>query len=700
MAIFLFSPTHITTNMLSIFKSDENIEKLKTVNSFENASTLFVSIKGFNKENREKLIEIEKRLKTLPYIKETKLNISKIGISDYLKQNYFLLSDFKPIPLEDESIKKRVTELKRNLLNSFIYQPIDKNDPFKLFEFNPFSGEKLSKNGFLKLGEYGYLLTAKIDGKISDMKRSQKIEQELSELFKSDFFKDDRDTLLFSSLFFTAQNSKIIKANVHTILYLSFGLLLLLFFITLRDHKLLIANSLTLASSVFVALSFSTYIFQEVSIFTLAFGSAISSISVDYLFHNYFHKEYLKKGVNRSILIAFLTTLLGFVLLSFVDFPLISQLSIFAMVSLSFSYFQFTFLYPRFQFLPKENRLNLSWLTKTAKVIPINAIFIFSLLSIGYSTFNIKFDYNLKNLDYQNIELQAKQKIIQENFPQKTTLLLEAKSIDRLIEKAIHLKENFSSANSIANLALSQKEFSIKSQKIKEFDFKKLKNLLEKNAKLLKFKEGYFHNAYAFVETIPKRYQADIDLLKKLGYEVIKVDEYFYTLATLDKNQPIKEEMLQEGVYIIDGLKLIKKTTKTMFESLIFYMIVASLAIIGIIIFFIREKTILALNFILFPIAIILLYLSFSGINIMHLFSIIIIIVAGIDYGIYMSQENSKNSSLATMEAIFYSLLTSFSGFGILILSSIGAIHSIGVVITIGILAILFLVLFLKTQTS
>ena len=78
----------------------------------------------------------------------------------------------------------------------------------------------------------------------------------------------------------------------------------------------------------------------------------------------------------------------------------------------------------------------------------------------------------------------------------------------------------------------------------------------------------------------------------------------------------------------------------------------------------------------------------------MHLFSIIIIVVAGVDYGIYMSHENSKE----TKEAIFYSLLTTFSGFGILVLSDIGAIHSIGVVITLGILAILFLVLFLKIE--
>jgi len=129
-----------------------------------------------------------------------------------------------------------------------------------------------------------------------------------------------------------------------------------------------------------------------------------------------------------------------------------------------------------------------------------------------------------------------------------------------------------------------------------------------------------------------------------------------------------------------------------MFDSLLFYLSLSFVSVSIIIAWVTRAKTILALDFILFPIAMILLYLSVVGINIMHLFSIIIIIVAGIDYGIYMS---SNEKSDETKEAIFYSLLTSFSGFGILVFSSIGAMHSIGVVITIGILAILLLVMFL-----
>jgi len=691
LAIYLFSPSHLTTNMLSIFKSDENIEKLKTVNSFESASTLFVTIKGFNQKNREKLLEIEKKLKKLPYIKETKLNTSKVEISDYLKKNYYLLSEFHPISIDNGSIENRVRELKNGLLNSFVYQPIDKNDPFGLFKFNIFTNSKMTKDGFLALGDYGYLLTAKLDSKVSDMESSQKIESQLSNMFK-----EDKEITLFSTLFFTAQNSKVIKNSVHNILYISFTLLILLFFVTLRDYKVLIANTVTLASSVFVALAFSTFIFEEVSMFTLAFGSAISSISVDYLFHNYFHGQYKRKGIDSSIFIAFLTTILGFLFLEFVEFPLISQLSVFAIISLGFSYFQFTFIYPYFEFTPKPNRLNISWFTNLPKIVPVNAVFIFSLIAISYSSFNIEFDYNLRNLDYKNVELQKKQKIIEDNLPQMTTLLIEGTSPNELIEKAHKLSLIASSVNSISNFAITQKEFKRRYKDIQKYDFKKLKTLLEVNAKLLKFKDGYFSNAYKFVDNIPSRYKADLVRLKEMGYEVLKRDSRFYTMATVKKGSIDKDKLL-DGVYIINGLELIKKTTKTMFDSLLIYLFISLFVTIFIISIWVRERIVLALNFILFPTAIILLYLSIVNINIMHLFSIIIIIVAGIDYGIYMSKESSdKNHSKATIEAIFYSLLTSFSGFGILILSSIGAIHSIGIVITIGILSILFLVLFLK----
>jgi predicted exporter len=674
--------------MLVIFEDDENVKKLKIMNFFETATTLFVSIKGFSNANRNKLLQIEKELQSFDFVTKTTFNTSKIEISDYMKKNYYLLSEFNGIALDEKNIETRIKALKASLLDSLFYAPIDKNDPFKLFTFNLKTQEKMSKNSFLTLGERGYLLTAELNAKLSNMENAQAIE---AKLFS--YFENKEEVLAFSTLFFTAQNSKIIKSSVHIILYISFALLILLFFITLRDYKLLLANSITLASSIFFSLAISTYLFTELSIFTLAFGAAISSMSVDYLFHNYFHGQYTKRGINYSIMWAFLTTLLGFFMLQFVAFPLIKQLAIFAMLSLSFSYFQFTFLYPYLKLEPKEKRLNILKITNLKRFLSTNFVFSFSILIIVYAGFNLQFDYNFQNLDYDNKTLNAQKRIIEEAMPKKSTLLIEADSLNLLILRSKILKEQIPSAHSLANFSLTQELLQKKLQAIEVYDFSILRRLLNESANELGFKEGYFSDAYIFSKNIPKIYEPKIDDFKELGYEVIKKEGKFYTIATiLSSDVNLLKEI--EGIYFIDSASLLKSSLIKMFESLLFYLFISFVSIVFIIFFIVKKKVILALNFILFPLAMILLYLSFVQVNIMHLFSIIIIVVAGIDYGIYRCKENSAR----TNEAILYSLFTTFSGFGILVLSSIGAIRAIGEVITLGILSILFLILFLNNK--
>ena len=67
----------------------------------------------------------------------------------------------------------------------------------------------------------------------------------------------------------------------------------------------------------------------------------------------------------------------------------------------------------------------------------------------------------------------------------------------------------------------------------------------------------------------------------------------------------------------------------------------------------------------------------------------VILIAIGIDYGIYMSHTQKPSQ---TIKAVKYSLLSTFAGFGVLIFSSINALHSIGTVITTAMLAIFILI--------
>ncbi|NOR55887.1 MAG: hypothetical protein GQ531_06735, partial [Sulfurovum sp.] len=49
-----------------------------------------------------------------------------------------------------------------------------------------------------------------------------------------------------------------------------------------------------------------------------------------------------------------------------------------------------------------------------------------------------------------------------------------------------------------------------------------------------------------------------------------------------------------------------------------------------------------------------------------------------------------------TKEAIAYSLISTFAGFGVLVFSQISALFSLGIVASIGLLSVFILLLFLK----
>jgi predicted exporter len=140
---------------------------------------------------------------------------------------------------------------------------------------------------------------------------------------------------------------------------------------------------------------------------------------------------------------------------------------------------------------------------------------------------------------------------------------------------------------------------------------------------------------------------------------------------------------------------------KTMFEqhlqneviTLTVLGIVSLIFIVAVILFIGKDKPLIAINFLIFPSAMIFLYFTSIEINILHLFMFFIILAICIDYGIYLSKSHDNQ----TKKAIIFSALSSFAGFGVLVFSSTASLFSIGIVATIGIIAILILI-FLKAD--
>ena len=124
-----------------------------------------------------------------------------------------------------------------------------------------------------------------------------------------------------------------------------------------------------------------------------------------------------------------------------------------------------------------------------------------------------------------------------------------------------------------------------------------------------------------------------------------------------------------------------------LFGSLTLILIIIILALVT------KKRFLKAFTYIAFPASLIILYGLFVPLNIMHIFMAFVVMAIGIDYGIYMNEPKlSHNTTLA----IIYSLISTFAGFGVLIISSINSLSSIAITAIIGILGILFLLLFQK----
>ncbi|MGB0989518.1 MAG: hypothetical protein ACPGUI_01685, partial [Halarcobacter sp.] len=494
----------------------------------------------------------------------------------------------------------------------------------------------------------------------------------------------------FSTIFYFVENSQAIKADVNKIIIFAFLILLTLYIFILRNIPLLLNTLTTLATSAIISILVVTTIFSEVSIFVLVFGLSISTVAIDYMFHHYMHGHYLKKkAFNKEVFFGFLTTIIAFIAISFISFSLITQIAIFTIVSLTVSYLHFSFLYPKIGFTLKENKKTNSFKFKINKLY----ILLFSLLAIIYSLSNISFDTNLRNLDYQNKNLDNLNAYFQKELKQenKVALLIESTSTNDLIKKYQRIKHTLPSLNSSLDLIITKKQYEKTKELLNSERFKELKKELELQASNLGFKKEYFKEAYSLKE-LPNY---SFERLKELKINYFEYKEKNYVFLALDIKDYEKIKTL-EFIKPLSMKFLFEDSLNEVKENILILGTIALILIILMLIFITKKKFLFALSFLLFPLALILLYSNFVAFNILHLFMMFIILAISIDYAIY----SSKSLDINTKKAILFSLLSTFAGFGVLIFSKINSLYSIGIVATIGVLAIAFLLIFLKRSSN
>lgn len=678
---------NVSTQLHTLLPQSEQKEILQEFNKFQSTKKILLSVKGFDKNALDVIKKLEQELLQIEEISLESFKINQ-NLESYKKEYTFFIYDFEENKIDHLDIDKNLESLKSKILNADFSYFIDKQDPLNLLHKRSETEKFSFKNGHLITKDYGYLSVFNLDTSIQSLQQYEHIYDSIHAVISS-----HKEIKVFSPIFYFVENSRMIKEDVNRIILCSTLVLLILYVLILKNIKLLIHTLLTLVSSILLALLLTSFIFKNLSIFVIVFGISISTVAIDYMFHHYVHHHYSeKKAFNKEVFLGMITSLGAFFIISFISFDLIKQLCYFSMISLLFSYIQFTFLYPKIGFLQKNN--SLTSLRKFSVRIPPKRIIVISLILIAFSFSYMKFDSNLENLDVNNTQLKETEAFfnhhltLEKNIP----VLIKASSIDELISHARTLKKAFPKANIPLSILLDEKEFTLKKSALKNKPLDSIKMELEEKASLFGFQKNYFDKAYSYPFEKPIY---TLEKLKSLELEVLPYKNYFISYAYL----PEKKKEVFYTYNFLQNLSIkdmFEENLISLYNELIFYGILAISFIILMVLFSTKRNYLISFCYILFPLSIVSSLSFFISFNILHLFMMFILLSISIDFGIYMA---SKNINKNSYKAVLYSLLSTFAGFGVLVFSHINALFSIGIIATLGIAAVTFLLILLKRSS-
>ena len=678
---------HVSTNLLSFLPEGKSKEAFEIYSHFKNSKEVLIATEGFDKASLAKIKTIEEKLLATELLKLESSITPNAKLIEYTKNNAFYL---KNINKEGSvNIPETLKALYEKMTNNPYYTTIDASDPLGYFSPKEQKIPINIRDGHLALGDFGYLTVLSIKDTSNTIESYETIYTLVHQTLNG-----VQNVRVFSPTFYFVENAQKIQEDVTFLIVLSTILLLVLYIFIIKNIYLLINTIATLATSALLSFLIIGMIWSEVSVFVLAFGNAIGTLAIDYMFHYYFYGHYEnKKKFNTSVFYGFLTTFGGFLIFAWVDFPLIQQVCVFAMISLVLSYFQFVFLFPLIGFKKAQPYARFH----VSIPLPYRAIALLSLLAIVLSVPFLHLDTNIKNLDYQNVSLMKEETFFKDAIKKEgfMPLLIEANSIDELIAHSHTIQKSFKNATAPLSYFFDKAFYEQRKQELEALHVNEKKAQIEAEATKLGFREGFFQNAYNEALLHPNYQELSLETLREMGFDVLFQEGKYYTYA-LVKNSDRSLVTHFTFASSIDAKEMFFNALEKIAHQLFVGGIVA-MAFIFFMLWMVCRKTIaLSASFVLLPTALILLFALTGTFTIAHIFMLFIMMLFGIDYGIYMSSEESFKDG--TRSAIFFSIIDTFAGFGVLIFSDIGALHAMGLVSCIATGAILILLMGRKSE--
>ncbi len=615
-----FDKDKISTNILDLFPKVEQRELIDIHLELASQNELLIAIGNGNSSLTQSSRELEKSSIDRQQV---------LSHSDFSAQPTNLAQDTRIAEQVESNATKSSLRESRSDSKQSINQKIDCHDSTQCVE----SRNDESKNNSHKSQKDNAIIETlesldKVTA-ITHLKDNIYLIHFSKDISVDDFYADFKDAIdnaqdaknirYFSADILRVENSNAIFSDVNVIMASSITFLVIMYLFILRIPFLSLNTLLTIISANLLGITALTQIYDNVNIMALEFGVAIGNLAIDYMLHHHFFRHYMHHfAFNKSVFYGFITSFIGFFICLFIPFPLLAQLSLYAMICLLVSYLSFGILY---QFIGFKKPIFYRKLRRFRRPkVSSKIIAIIAIILLGVSALNLELDYDLERLDYQNKARLADKDYFKSALGESKEILIFSDSRDDLQSKAFQIAQKTNIKSDIRNLSI-----------------------VEHN--------GKFYSAIS-VDSVDKI--KDLDFVESRSVEELSNE-------------------ITSGIY------------KPML--LILSIVISSMIVIVLLI----TRSLTSLVYIIAPLAAIFLYFLGIKVNIMHLFSLLIVVVSSIDYGIYVKKEGEN---IKTLHAIIFSALTTIAGFGFLAFSKILALQSFGITIIIGLGVILMLLLF------
>ena len=535
-------------------------------------------------------------------------------------------------------------------------------------------------------------------------------------------------TFVFSGTpFHSHESSNSASREISIIATVSMLAVIILLIFIFRSVRPLVYSVGSIMISLGVAVLATLAVFHKMHVITLVFGTSLIGSCIDYSLHFFTHwaaNKELKSSVEirnhifSGLLMAIISTGICFAILLLAPFTILKQMSFFCLTGLISSFLTTIAIYPYIK-LPEERgnvrftgaftkliyRMQQKWVGRLVIIL----LFAFSIISIAVFHKNVRVKNNLLTLyDMKGRLLQDEitaSQVIQ--YSPGGWFIVGGETEEQALENEEKLRRKFEemTGGQVGYVSTSSFVPSMAVQKKSRMAYRKLMELAEEQLINLGFDEEEAELlAKTEYKTMPPDFSLDTDYVSFENGNVPdfiesaissvwleKVDgKYFTVLLPTKVTDYANYRSLAEqddNVYFISKSQDISADLDSLTKMILKFFVVAYILMFIMLRFFYSWKQ--ALKIISVPLLIILVVVAVfaAGKIDMEFFSVtglILVFGLGLDYIIYMMENEKKNNSILEPFATMVSFVTTIISFGALALSSFKPVHLIGLSIFIG----------------